>query len=86
MQRRKFLRAAASGGAVVAAAGTLAAPAVAQSMPEVKWRMASSFPKSLDAIYGAGEYFAKRVAILTDNDEIVAVIYRSYTACVGSTR
>jgi TRAP-type mannitol/chloroaromatic compound transport system substrate-binding protein len=67
MQRRKFLRAAASGGAVATAAATLAAPAVAQTMPEVKWRMASSFPKSLDAIYGAGEYFAKRIAILTDN-------------------
>src|SRR5882762_315707 len=67
MQRRKFLRSAGVGGAAVAAAGTLAAPAVAQSMPEVKWRMASSFPKSLDTIYGAGEFFAKRVAALTDN-------------------
>ena len=67
MQRRKFLRTAGVGGATVAAAGALAAPAVAQSMPEVKWRMASSFPKSLDTIYGAGEFFAKRVAALTDN-------------------
>ena len=41
---------------------TLAAPAIAQSMPEIKWRLASSFPKSLDTIYGAGEDFAKRVA------------------------
>src|SRR5229473_7481998 len=67
MQRRKFLRTAGVGGATIAAAGTLAAPAIAQSMPEVKWRLASSFPKSLDTIYGAGEYFAKRVAALTDN-------------------
>ena len=67
MQRRKFLRTAGVGGGAVAAAGTLAAPAVAQSMPEVKWRLASSFPKSLDTIYGAGEFFAKRVAALTDN-------------------
>jgi TRAP-type mannitol/chloroaromatic compound transport system substrate-binding protein len=36
-------------------------------MPEVKWRLASSFPKSLDTIYGAGEDFAKRVAAITDN-------------------
>jgi TRAP-type mannitol/chloroaromatic compound transport system substrate-binding protein len=36
-------------------------------MPEVKWRLASSFPKSLDTIYGSGEFFAKRVAALTDN-------------------
>ena len=67
MQRRKFMRTAGVGGAAVAAAGALAAPAIAQSMPEVKWRLASSFPKSLDTIYGAGEYFAKRVAALTDN-------------------
>src|SRR5258708_34227117 len=67
MQRRKFLRSAGVGGAAVAAAGTLAAPAIAQSTPELKWRLASSFPKSLDTIFGAGEDFAKRVAALTDN-------------------
>src|SRR5882724_251656 len=67
MQRRKFLRTAGVGGATIAAPGTLAAPAIAQSMPEVKWRLASSFPKSLDTIYGAGEDFAKRVAAITDN-------------------
>ena len=67
MQRRKFLRTAGVGGAAVAAASTIAAPAIAQSMPEVKWRLASSFPKSLDTIFGAGEDFAKRVAGLTDN-------------------
>ena len=67
MQRRKFLRTAGVGGAAVAASATVAAPAIAQSMPEVKWRLASSFPKSLDTIFGAGEDFAKRVAGLTDN-------------------
>jgi TRAP-type mannitol/chloroaromatic compound transport system substrate-binding protein len=36
-------------------------------MPEIKWRMTSSFPKSLDTIYGAGEVFAKAVAEATDN-------------------
>lgn len=51
MKRRDFL----SKTAVGAAAGVLAAPAIAQSMPEVKWRCASSFPKSLDTIYGGGE-------------------------------
>ena len=52
-----------------AAAGTLAlsTPALAQgAMPEIRWRCASSFPKSLDTIYGAGEHVAKRVAALTD--------------------
>ena len=60
VDRRKFLTAA--GGA---AAVSVAAPAIAQSMPEVRWRCASSFPKSLDTIYGGGEVIAKRVAAIT---------------------
>ena len=43
----------------------IAAPAIAQSLPEVRWRCASSFPKSLDTIYGGGETIAKRVAAIT---------------------
>jgi TRAP-type mannitol/chloroaromatic compound transport system substrate-binding protein len=64
MQRRKFLKAAGIG---AAATTTLAAPAIAQSAPEIKWRMASSFPKSLDTIFGASEFLVKRVAAATDN-------------------
>jgi TRAP-type mannitol/chloroaromatic compound transport system substrate-binding protein len=60
MQRRKFLKAAAVG----AAASTLAAPAIAQSA-EIRWRLASSFPKSLDTLYGAAEQVAKRVSDAT---------------------
>src|SRR5204862_454182 len=45
----------------------LAAPAIAQSMPERKWRLASSFPKSLDTLFGAGEVFAKYIQEMTDN-------------------
>ena len=67
MQRRKFLRTAGVGGAAVAATGTLAAPAIAQSTPELNWRLTSSFPKSLDTLYGAAEHFAKIVAEATDN-------------------
>ncbi|WP_204278016.1 twin-arginine translocation signal domain-containing protein, partial [Escherichia coli] len=58
MERRTFIKTA----SVAAAATAVAAPAVAQSAPEVKWRMTSSFPKSLDTIYGAAEVFAKAVA------------------------
>ena len=62
MDRRKLLR----GAGIGAAAATLATPAIAQSaLPEIKWRLTSSFPKSLDTIYGAAEFFAKRVAVLT---------------------
>ena len=61
MQRRDFLKTAGIG----ALAAGIAAPALAAA-PAMKWRMASSFPKSLDTIYGAAEVLAKRVAELTD--------------------
>jgi TRAP-type mannitol/chloroaromatic compound transport system substrate-binding protein len=64
--RRKFIKAAGSGGVGLAAA-SIAAPAIAQSAPEVTWRLAASWPKSLDTLYGGCEYFCKRVAELTDN-------------------
>jgi len=67
MNRRRFLRNAGVGAASAAAATTVAAPAIAQSMPELKWRLTSSFPKSLDTIYGAAEQMAKVVAEATDN-------------------
>src|SRR5262249_39338667 len=63
MKRRDFIKTVGAG-----LAGTaIAAPAIAQSMPELKWRCTSSFPKSLDTIYTAGEAFAKAVAEGTDN-------------------
>ena len=64
MKRREFLK---SAGVGLAASTAVAAPAIAQSMPEVKWRMATSWPKSLDTLYGGCEYFAKRVAEISDN-------------------
>ncbi len=54
------------GSAAVAAASTVAAPAIAQSMPELKWRMTSSFPKSLDTLWGGAEYLSKIVSEATD--------------------
>lgn len=67
MQRRKFMRNVGAGSAAVVASTAVAAPAIAQSMPELRWRLTSSFPKSLDTLYGAGENFAKYVAEMTDN-------------------
>ncbi|MBL8572550.1 MAG: TRAP transporter substrate-binding protein [Hyphomicrobiaceae bacterium] len=68
MKRREFLKTASVGTVgAVAAAATLPMPAIAQSAPEVKWRLTSGFPKSLDTIYGAAEVFAKAVAEATDN-------------------
>ncbi|KAH2775694.1 hypothetical protein KXW38_001310, partial [Aspergillus fumigatus] len=63
MKRRDFLKVSAAG----AAATAIASPAIAQSSPEVKWRLTSSFPKSLDTIYGTAQTFAKYVAEATDN-------------------
>jgi len=63
MKRRLFLKAATAG----LATGAIAAPAIAQSSPDIRWRLTSSFPKSLDTIFGASEVFAKAVADATDN-------------------
>jgi len=67
MKRRKFIRTAGVGAAGVAAVSAVAAPAIAQSMPDVKWRLTSSFPKSLDTLYGGSELFAKTIAEMSDN-------------------
>ncbi len=58
--RRKFLTGAAGG-----AATAMAFPAIAQSQPNIKWRLASSYPKSLDTVFGGADLLSKRVAALT---------------------
>ena len=57
MERRSFVKNAGLAG--VLAAG--AAPAIVHAQANIRWRMASSFPKQLDTIYGGGEVVAKRV-------------------------
>ncbi|NRT56605.1 TRAP transporter substrate-binding protein [Sphaerotilus uruguayifluvii] len=58
MERRSFVRHAGLAG--VLAAGT--APALVHAQASIRWRLASSFPKSLDTIFGAAETFAKKVS------------------------
>jgi TRAP-type mannitol/chloroaromatic compound transport system substrate-binding protein len=65
MDRRSFLTKASVGG-VAAGAAALAAPAIAQEAPAVTWRVTSSFPKSLDTIFGAAELMTSFVAAATD--------------------
>jgi TRAP-type mannitol/chloroaromatic compound transport system substrate-binding protein len=62
MQRRSFLKN--TGLAGILAAGS--APAFAQGAGEVKWRLASSFPKSLDTLFGGAEVISKRCASATN--------------------
>ena len=64
MKRRDFIKVT---GLAAAGAATIAAPAIAQSSPELKWRLTASWPKSLDTLYGGAELFAKSVAEATDN-------------------
>ncbi|MBX3569558.1 MAG: TRAP transporter substrate-binding protein [Rhizobiaceae bacterium] len=73
MDRRSFIRKAGAAGVGAAAATALAAPAIAQSNPKVTWRLASSFPKSLDTIYGGAEVFSKMVSEATDGNFQVQV-------------
>lgn len=63
MKRRAFLR---TGAAVALAGPSVAAPAVAQSAPEIKWRLTSSYPKSIDAFYGTAQTLCRYVAEATD--------------------
>nr|WP_191062385.1 TRAP transporter substrate-binding protein [Geminicoccus harenae] len=51
---------------MAAAASLLPKPAIAQDAPEIKWRLTSSFPKSLDTIYGAAEVFSEAVSAATN--------------------
>jgi TRAP-type mannitol/chloroaromatic compound transport system substrate-binding protein len=63
LERRKFLK---SAGVAGVAAGAIGAPAIVSAQsPQIKWRLASSFPKSLDTIYGGAETMSKAVAAAT---------------------
>jgi TRAP-type mannitol/chloroaromatic compound transport system substrate-binding protein len=64
MDRRKFISRTAAG-ATLTAAGVSQAIAQTAALPNIKWRLASSFPKSLDTIYGGAETLSKRLAAIT---------------------
>jgi TRAP-type mannitol/chloroaromatic compound transport system substrate-binding protein len=68
MKRRSFLKKAAAGLAVGTAAAPVfgQAPAAGSSQPSITWRMAASWPKSLDTLYGGVELICRRVGEITD--------------------
>ncbi len=57
MERRSFLQQTGLG-----LAGAAVWPALAQAAPTIKWRMASSYSKNLDTIYGTSEFLVRRLA------------------------
>jgi TRAP-type mannitol/chloroaromatic compound transport system substrate-binding protein len=62
MDRRGLLKTAGLGLATTA----IASPAIAQSAPAIKWRLASSFPKALDTLYNVNVTFSRLVAELSE--------------------
>ncbi len=62
MKRRDFIKKAAAG----VAASTVFGPVYAQTQKRIRWRMATSWPKSLDTIYGGATTVADRVREMTD--------------------
>lgn len=68
MDRRSFFKKAGTGVVGAAAATSLAAPAIAQENPKVSWRLASSFPKGLDTIYGGATDIADHVRASTNGN------------------
>jgi TRAP-type mannitol/chloroaromatic compound transport system substrate-binding protein len=61
MERRSFVGGAGLAGVI--ASGM--APAIVNAQANIRWRLASSFPRSLDTIFGAAEVFAKKVGEMT---------------------
>ncbi len=69
MRRRDFVKQttmAVTAGGLLSACGTRSGggPAI-QSTQNVTWRLASSFPRSLDTIWGASEVLSDTLATLT---------------------
>jgi TRAP-type mannitol/chloroaromatic compound transport system substrate-binding protein len=93
MDRRSFFKKAGTAAVGAAAATTLAAPAVAQENPKISWRLASSFPKSLDTIFGGAQDIADHVRAATDGafdiqvfaaGEIVPALEAANAAAAGT--
>ncbi|MDT8367621.1 MAG: TRAP transporter substrate-binding protein DctP [Longimicrobiales bacterium] len=73
MRRREFIGKATAGAVGVGVAGAcggdpggvVSSAEAAVQGPEIRWRLATSFPPSLDILHGTAEFIAERVAALT---------------------
>lgn len=61
VDRRTFVQ------SLLGAPGATAAGPYVHPQPQIRWRLASRFPRTTDVIYGAAEEVAARVAELTDD-------------------
>ncbi len=61
MERRSFVHGAGLAGVLA----TGMAPAIVHAQANVRWRLTSSFPKSLDTLFGVADVFAKKVGDMT---------------------
>ena len=68
MERRNFVRGAGLAGILA----TGAAPAIVHAQATIRWRLASSFPKSLDTLFGVADVFAKKVSDMTGGKFIIS--------------
>lgn len=66
MQRRQFIKIAGAAGGAAATGLPFPSPAIAQTAPDIHWRLASSAPKGLETVLGAANYVAMRVSEATD--------------------
>ncbi len=71
MDRRLVIKNAGIAG--VLAAGVAPAVQAQAQTGNIRWRLASSFPKALDTIYGAAETFAKKVGEMSGGKFVITV-------------
>ncbi|MBL6755328.1 MAG: TRAP transporter substrate-binding protein DctP [Planctomycetes bacterium] len=66
LRRRDLIGGAAAGAALASCGGSEGGPAVHTGGKRIQWRMQSSFPSTLDAMFGSAEVFCDQVAAMTD--------------------
>ena len=68
LSRRSLLKKAGAGlaaGVGIAAGMGMAAPAIVHAQPTIRWRLAASFPRSLEALFGSSTEFCNTVSALS---------------------